>query len=80
MNDTADTGNIMSVAELYKKRDDKIDRYVKAGSLSEEEWQNRDRTNESAEDEIVMTIFRHFVREWEKDREKEKEEEKGKKA
>ena len=74
MNNTAD--NITSVAELYKKRNDKIDRYVETGLLPEDEWLNRDRTNESAEDEIIMTIFRNFVREWEKD----KGAEKGKKA
>lgn len=76
MSNTADTANITSVAELYKKRNDKIDRYAETGLLPEDEWLNRDRTNESAEDEIIMTIFRTFVREWEKDREAEK----GKKA
>lgn len=65
MSNTVD--NIQSVAELYKKRDKRTDRIIEAGMMSDDEWANRDRTNESAEDEIIMTIFRQYVREMEKD-------------
>lgn len=69
MSNTVD--NIQSVAELYKKRDKRTDRIIEAGMMSDDEWANRDRTNESAEDEIIMTIFRQYVREMEKDSKKD---------
>ena len=69
MSNTVD--NIQSVADLYKKRDKRTDRIIEAGMMSDDEWTNRDRTNESAEDEIIMTIFRQYVREMEKDSKKD---------
>jgi hypothetical protein len=69
MSNTVD--NIQSVADLYKKRDKRTDRIIEAGMMSDDEWANRDRTNESAEDEIIMTIFRQYVREMEKDSKKD---------
>ncbi len=65
---TGSIDNIQSVAELYKKREDRIDRIRAIGTLPEEEWLARDRSNETAEDEMILEIFRAFVKEMEKDK------------
>lgn len=68
---TESIDNIQSVAELYEKRNEKTDRIRKTALLPEEEWLSRDRSKESAEDEMIMEIFRAFVKEWEKEKDLE---------
>lgn len=67
------TENIQSIAELYEKRNEKTDKIRKTALLPEEEWLSRDRSKESAEDEMIMEIFRAFVKEWEKEKDLERQ-------